>query len=321
MNLESYARIDENAKIQGVALIPRISRNNNLYTKEELRRFDGVTVPLNWEHDGNKVIGEATFHYNSELETVYYEGIITDPSAAMLAKNKLLFTSIEATPTDVKRVCNGNSDCFQMPFGLVPEGLALTETPGVPETSVEVLKESLEKTLKECMHHDHNEFEKYGAADIIHKTIKPRQEANDCVQRQISKLSDEHPEWKHDQVVAVAHSKCGVAKEGWDNPADKSVDNIMKDTLAYQAEQLEGQLKSKQDALELFHKVMANNEDPLLHDYIALLQQDVEFLTNQLIGLRKDGEYVAVESLDKLVSNMKERYVCDCCGDIKKKLI
>ena len=283
MNLESYARIDENAKIQGVALIPRISRNNNLYTKEELRRFDGVTVPLNWEHDGNKVIGEATFHYNSELETVYYEGIITDPSAAMLAKNKLLFTSIEATPTDVKKVCNGNSDCFQMPFGLVPEGLALTETPGVPETSVEVLKESLEKTLKECMHHDHNEFEKYGAADIIHKTIKPRQ-------------------------------------EGLDNPADKSVDNIMKDTLAYQAEQLEGQLKSKQDALELFHKVMANNEDPLLHDYIALLQQDVEFLTNQLIGLRKDGEYVAVESLDKLVSNMKERYICDCCGDVKKKL-
>lgn len=65
---------------------------------------------------------------------------------------------------------------------------------------------------------------------------------------------------------------------------------------------------------------MDNNEDPLLHDYVALLQQDVEFLSNQLISLRKDGEYVAVESLDKLVSNMKERYLCDCCGDVKKKL-
>ena len=49
MNIESYTRIDENAKIAGVALIPRISRNHNLYTKEELKRFDGVTVPLNWE--------------------------------------------------------------------------------------------------------------------------------------------------------------------------------------------------------------------------------------------------------------------------------
>jgi hypothetical protein len=287
VNLESYARIDENAKIQGVALIPRISRNNNLYTKEELRRFDGVTVPLNWEHDGNKVIGEATFHYNSELETVYYEGVITDPSAAMLAKNKLLFTSIEATPTDVKHICNGNRDCFQMPFGLVPEGLALTETPGVPETSVEVMKESLENTLKQIREHtdaDHEFIHKYGATEIIHKTIKPR-------------------------------------AEGLDNPADKSVDTILKDTLAGQAEQIESQLKAKQQALELFTKVMDNNEDPLLHDYVALLQQDVEFLSNQLISLRKDGEYVAVESLDKLVSNMKERYLCDCCGDVKKKLI
>ena len=73
MNLESYTRIDENAKISGVALIPRISRNHNLYTKEELKRFDGITVPLNWEHNGDKVIGKATFRYNEETETVFYE--------------------------------------------------------------------------------------------------------------------------------------------------------------------------------------------------------------------------------------------------------
>jgi len=279
MNLESYARIDENAKIQGVALIPRISRNNNLYTKEELRRFDGVTVPLNWEHNGDKVIGEATFHYNAELETVYYEGVITDPSAAILAKNKLLFTSIEATPTDVKKICNGVSDCFQMPFGLIPEGLALTETPGVPETSVNILRESLEKTLKECMHHDH---QKYGASEIIHKTIKPRQEV-------------------------------------LDNPADKSVDIILKDNISSQVEQIEKQIKAKNDALELFQKAGENNEDPFLHDYIAMLKQDVGFLSNQLIALRKDSEYVAVESIEDIVASMKERYICDCWGELKKK--
>lgn len=150
MNLQAYTSVNESAKITGVALIPRISRNNNLYTKQELERFDGVQVPLNWEHDPSNVIGQVTFHYNSSQETVYYEGEITNEAAANVARNKLLFTSIEATPTEVTEICNGNSDCFAMPFGLKPEGLALTETPGVPETSVKVI----EKYIKECNHHE-----------------------------------------------------------------------------------------------------------------------------------------------------------------------
>ena len=150
MNLQAYTSVNESAKITGVALIPRISRNNNLYTKQELERFDGVSVPLNWEHDPSNVIGQVTFHYNPSQETVYYEGDITNEAAANVARNKLLFTSIEATPTEVTEICNGNSDCFAMPFGLRPEGLALTETPGVPETSVKVI----EKYIEECNHHE-----------------------------------------------------------------------------------------------------------------------------------------------------------------------
>ncbi len=146
IRLESYARIDEQAHITGVALIPRISRNNNLYTKKELARFNNVRVPLNWEHDRSREIGFVTFHYNSDLETVYYEGFITDEPSANLARNKTLFTSIEADPVDMKEICNGTNDCFHMPFGLVPQALALTETPGVPETSVQVI----EKYIKEC---------------------------------------------------------------------------------------------------------------------------------------------------------------------------
>jgi len=155
LKFEAYSKIDESAKIQGVALIPRISRNNNLYTKAELERFDGVTVPLNWEHNPNRIIGEVTFSYNAEQETVYYEGEITDASAALVAKNKTLFTSIEATPQGAEEICNHGSpdDCFAMPFGLKPEGLALTEAPGVPETTVKVI----ENYIKECNHHDPHE--------------------------------------------------------------------------------------------------------------------------------------------------------------------
>jgi ethanolamine utilization protein EutP (predicted NTPase) len=104
LNLQAYSSVNESAKIRGVALIPRISRNNNLYTKQELERFNGVTVPLNWEHDPSNVIGTVTFHYNPSQETVYYEGIITNEAAANVARNKLLFTSIEATPTEVKEI-------------------------------------------------------------------------------------------------------------------------------------------------------------------------------------------------------------------------
>ncbi len=147
--IEAYSQIDEKAHIHGVALIPRISRNNNLYTKEELKRFDNVTVPLNWEHDKDKRIGTVTFRYNEELETVYYEGDITDESAAILARNKTLFTSIEADPQDMKEICNGPNDCFHMPHGLRPVALALTETPGVPETTVQVV----ENYINECRKH------------------------------------------------------------------------------------------------------------------------------------------------------------------------
>ena len=146
--IESLATIDEQAHITGVALIPRISRNNRLYTKEELKRFDGVNVPLNWEHDEQKRIGNITFHYNPELETVYYDGMISDEKYAQMAKNKTLFTSIEAEPEFSRTVCNGAKDCFEMPFGLTPLGLALTESPGVPETSVKVIESLIKESFK-----------------------------------------------------------------------------------------------------------------------------------------------------------------------------
>ena len=159
--LEAYTRVFENAKIEGVALIPTISRNNNLYTKKELENFDGQRVPLNWEHDSNKVIGHATFHFDPETFTVFYEGVIEDPASASLAKNRTLYTSIEANPTMQREVCNTPGDCFNMPSGLRPIALALTETPGVVQTTVEIV----ESVLKEC--HNHTTIDKGTAKKYI----------------------------------------------------------------------------------------------------------------------------------------------------------
>ena len=214
--IEGYSTIDEQAHINGVALIPRISRNDNLYTKQELKRFDNVKVPLSWEHDPSRQIGSVTFHYNPDLETVYYDGFITDESAANLARNKTLFTSIEADPTSMREICNGPDDCFSMPFGLIPVGLALTETPGVPETSVNVI----ESIIKECAR-DRELGKKYGkekvkdcidTVDVLTQRCLPEQKGDDCVQRWISKLSDEEPDIPDDQRVAIAFSKCGLSR-------------------------------------------------------------------------------------------------------------
>ena len=201
--IEAYSTIDEQAHITGVALIPRISRNDNLYTKEELKRFDNITVPLNWEHDTGKQIGSVTFHYNQELETVYYDGMITDEASADLARNKTLFTSIEADPVTMKQVCNGPDDCFQMPFGLVPVGLALTETPGVPETSVKVL----EHIIRECAI-DKELEKKYGREWNSSKEQGRGEPNDDCISRKISIIKDENPNMSADQAVAIAISKC-----------------------------------------------------------------------------------------------------------------
>ena len=177
--IEAYSRIDEQAHITGIALIPRISRNDNLYTKDELKRFDNKTVPLNWEHDPSKKIGKVTFHYNQELETVFYDGMITDEGSANLARNKILFTSIEADPQGMKEICNGPTDCFNMPFGLNPIGLALTETPGIPETSLKVI----ESFIKE---------------NCVQDCIKDKKDAGKDID---------------DKAIAICHSECDDNKE------------------------------------------------------------------------------------------------------------
>ncbi len=209
--IEAYSQIDESAHITGIALIPRISRNNNLYTKKELERFNNIRVPLNWEHDPHKQIGTVTFYYNAETEQVYYEGMIDDDSAAVLAKNKTLFTSIEANPIDVRQVCNGPDDCFNMPFGLTPTALALTETPGVPETSVHVIESlnRINKAIKECFHDDdHNTKLKEQIIPGENGAVGSVSAIDDCLNHAIVQISSDHPEMPHDQVVARAITGC-----------------------------------------------------------------------------------------------------------------
>ncbi len=148
---ETFSTVDETAKITGIAAIPRISRNNRLYLKSELERVNGLKVPLNWEHT-ERIIGEVTFHYDPTLEQLTYDGVITDSQIAQEAKTKQLHTSIQASAREVRSQCFTNADCMDIPMGLYDWQLAVTSSPGIPETSVGVY-ERFEGYTHKCVEH------------------------------------------------------------------------------------------------------------------------------------------------------------------------
>jgi hypothetical protein len=57
-------------KITGLAIMPRVSRNGVFYFPQELAKFDGVTVPLRYNHDQSAegIIGTATFTFDAEIK-------------------------------------------------------------------------------------------------------------------------------------------------------------------------------------------------------------------------------------------------------------
>ena len=128
------------SKIHGVALVPGISRNENLYTKGEMEKGDGAGGILNWEHDASKPIGTVQFHYDRELQILKYEAEITDPHYSALVKSnpKKYQVSIEAEAGGEREVCNLSNDCFKMPNNLEFIGMAITETPGVVSTTLAI---------------------------------------------------------------------------------------------------------------------------------------------------------------------------------------
>ena len=98
-----------------------------------------------------------------------------------------------------------------------------------------------------------------------------------------------------------------------------NVDNIMQDVVSKQADNLEEQIKNKTDVLDLFKKMADDNPEPMIRDQIEMLENDIAFLTNELIMLRKDSEFISIEkNLSDIVTSMKERYLCSCCNEVKK---
>ena len=147
--------------ISGTALIPMISRNENLYTKKEIAGADGGVVPVNWEHNmvdkfRGETLGNAKFTWDGEKTDLKYRALITHDEAAREIRDAdwgELYVSIEATVDKTRYICNAiEGDCFNMPSGLVFIGLAITKNPGITHSSLmrerKMSQEEADSTIK-----------------------------------------------------------------------------------------------------------------------------------------------------------------------------
>lgn len=141
--IETFATVNEaGTKIAGLALTPRISRNNNFYFPSQLERADGKVVPLRWEHGGSSTdIGEAIFHYDKEKMQLNYEAVITNKEAALQVRNRKLFVSIGAQVGDAtEKICDSQNKCYSAPQELNFEELSIVEVAGIPESTVTIIE-------------------------------------------------------------------------------------------------------------------------------------------------------------------------------------
>ena len=62
-------------------------------------------------------------------------------------------------------------------------------------------------------------------------------------------------------------------------------------------------LEKKQEVLGIFRKISDDYPEPMIYDQIELLEAIINEDT---------------EKLTRVVDDMKERYICECCNELKK---
>jgi len=130
-------------RISGLAITPRVSRNGIFYWPQELAKFDGLEVPLRWNHDQSQegIIGKARFKYDSQKNQVRYEAEITDPRFQKFIDEHNFQVSIGAEVARDSQICHPEGKgCFEAPILSAPKELSIVETPGIPESTLTVIE-------------------------------------------------------------------------------------------------------------------------------------------------------------------------------------
>lgn len=158
VKITSFSKLTE-SKIEGIAAIPRVSRNGRFYPPESLAALDGKIVPILWAHQGtpmkvgdqipqDKIIGQATVHWDSFMQQLKYEGKVEEQYSSILKQYPELGVSIGAHYRN-NHFCVKGGSCYDMATDLIFEEISLTPAAGMPETTVKLV-EMVEPSVKQC---------------------------------------------------------------------------------------------------------------------------------------------------------------------------
>jgi hypothetical protein len=136
-------------RIAGIALMPRESRNGVYYDTEELKKFDGVTVPLRVEHDKDSHIGDVTFSFDEIKSQVKYEANVFDTEWQDILDNEQYQVSIGASVLEQRELCDEmKAKCLNAPVLNEILELSVVRVPGIPESTLHVIESSNVQYIK-----------------------------------------------------------------------------------------------------------------------------------------------------------------------------
>jgi len=169
----------EGKKIKGVLAYAGVSLNNRIYLPEELKKGDGLTLPLLLNHsavDGAEEeldrlddemrgslengrdfkIGWVTLRWEPEELTLYYEGVIENEFFQKEVDDADMAVSIGIYyDSDSPVVCN--QECYTLIKGAEFREVSLVYHPGFPIATIEAVEAKLKKRAGEAIVNEANE--------------------------------------------------------------------------------------------------------------------------------------------------------------------
>lgn len=141
--------------LEGIVVIPTVSRNekHEFFHPDELKKFDGLKVPLKWFHGkdpehGFKTIGYSVFTHDKINQQVTHYSIVTDPYFQSYVDSypvSVSFGAHYAKKGEEVRMCDKTGRCLDAPIiGLIDE-LSLIPLdisgPGIAQATAKIIQD------------------------------------------------------------------------------------------------------------------------------------------------------------------------------------
>ena len=286
-------------RIAGIALMPRESRNGVYYDIEELKKFDGVSVPLRVEHDKDTHIGEVTFTFDEIKSQVRYEASIFDSEWQQILSNEQYQVSIGASVLEQRELCDElRAKCLNAPVLNEILELSVVRVPGIPESTLHVIESSNVQYIK-ILSEDKPQL----ITSNIQTTEKEDHMTNETLDNKVEEKVKVTIETDGEIEVGKAEAKSEVAP-AVEAPAP-AAEAKTEDATAKVAERIE---KSNEDTLKAVIETVKDAWQP---------KSEVAESSNQGYVEEQFDDESAKKFLDKVFENGYGRLVIDKEGWIE----